>query len=624
MDRCGGGFSGVSGSRPCAAAVAGSPVLSTELWRPGWFCCLIVGLGVAGYTGLALANYYSAQSIALLSNTFRNWDDLTGALQRSPAAFRSASGEIIRERDHVFLGVVTNSIIPILVHERSLRHHVQVCGGTSSGKTYRFLVPASIQLMRRRQSSFLILDLKGAQDLVACYRHEATRAGLPFKHFTIDGNKTSYLFNPLLQAGFREFTPNQKTQCLLQALGLEYGEGYGRGHFGGVNEEVLRAVFRTHPNITSMRQILAILKAPGAGEALGISRRNFEQASSLLSILDRCCETESLQATPGDGYPAEVFRDAMDLRQIMNKPGVYHFHLPTNLERTTARMVGRLVLELLVAFGRQAGPCRVPVYVIIDECQEILADSFEPIITKCRDLNISLWLSHQSLGQLRTPSADFTNPIMTNPHLKIFFSASDVPTQEFLKRTGGRALLEYKRTSVTYGHVIDGLYNYDKVNTQTNDVPEPRICDDFINGLNSNPEFGVFWCAPGHGYCQFYHPVMARFGFAHSAAMHRRFESAPWPKPAPGTIPSSLRRQVSPARPTARPAPPAARSATPPPQAKPASPRPGEPRGAAGQAAAARTPVVQSPPEELSRKAAAEELSASIRAFLQQQDGPEP
>lgn len=165
-----------------------------------------------------------------------------------------------KERDHIWLGVDTDYGRPILLSRDILNGHAHILGSTQSGKTSLCLSPMLPQMIRaldpgsrnhRRQSSIVIIDLKGDPALFHGVRHECQNRGLTFKHFTNRFTDATFAFNPFEQTHLRDVSPEQRVDMLARAMGIFYGNKYPEVYWSDMNAHVFRNLLFGYPDIRS-------------------------------------------------------------------------------------------------------------------------------------------------------------------------------------------------------------------------------------------------------------------------------------------------------------------------------------------------------------------------------------
>jgi hypothetical protein len=180
----------------------------------------------------------------------QNWDMLVGRIQ-------SSADE--QEKRSLMLGVNAFDDTPVIVPREVFQEHAHILGDSGSGKTSLGIASLITQFIRFRDSSIVIIDLKGddlalfeGARLEANEAAQAVKRGQPndpdagygFRWFTNELGRPTYVFNPLRQRHFPTLSLYQRTDILTAAMGLRYGTDYGRAYFADANAEMLCALCR--------------------------------------------------------------------------------------------------------------------------------------------------------------------------------------------------------------------------------------------------------------------------------------------------------------------------------------------------------------------------------------------
>ena len=212
-----------------AAAAAARESRTQKLWRdtarvtiyPVLTMCLPVAICLAGFFAITapiaaslagLASLYGIPLALLTSDKALNairWEMLSSRL-------RVSSDPI--ERDSLFMGINAADGSPVLVPRTVFQEHAHLLGDSGSGKTSLGLAPLISQLIRYRDCSVVIIDLK-ADDLALFEgaRIEADKAGLRCRWFTNQLRQPTYGFNPLTQAHIDQLSLYQRVDMLTAA-----------------------------------------------------------------------------------------------------------------------------------------------------------------------------------------------------------------------------------------------------------------------------------------------------------------------------------------------------------------------------------------------------------------------
>jgi hypothetical protein len=317
------------------------------------------------------------------------------------------------ERDHVYLGRSVHGDYPVLLHLKLLQQHAHILGDTGSRKTSVGIAPLLSQLIGRADASVLVLDLKGDKGLFECARHEAARAGLPFQFFTNVGDRASHVFNPLRQSHTDTLTIHQQTQPILQALSLEYGEGYGAGYFSAVNEIVLKEYLDHYRSTDSFRRLSDLVKVPQAYQAAGGDPGDWKAARHLAILLDKLASVYPMNLTEDDLRDRpEAWRDRIDMPALLEDRRVVYFSLSSAMEPTTVSPVARLALFNLLTAAAQREGRGGRVYVFVDEFQRIVTENMRLFLEQARSMKLHFILANQTMGQLRGRGLDLVDTVV--------------------------------------------------------------------------------------------------------------------------------------------------------------------------------------------------------------------
>ncbi len=344
---------------------------------------------------------------------------------------------------HLYIGRSLLDGSPWLLDRALLKTHAHVMGGTGSGKTSLCLAPLAFQLTAHADSSLVYIDMKGDNALFWGAFAEAQRAGLPFRWFTLQPGAASFAFNPFTQTANQSRGVNARAQSLLTALGLYYGDAYGKSFFQSVTLDTLTAFLTKFRDVRSFADLARYAEQPGSYIATNTDQENSQHLRMLLRQL---ASVGPLNVT-GDVRPTvapEVLRDQIDMTDVLTRKQVVYFSLPSLEEELTAKSVGKLALYALVHAAKVASRSRptVPVYVFVDEFQQVCAENVKILLEMARSMGVYLILSHQDISQLRTVDYDITSTVESCTTFKMTLEASSLAA---LKQ-----MVEYGRETRTH------------------------------------------------------------------------------------------------------------------------------------------------------------------------------
>ena len=278
------------------------------------------------------------------------------------------------ERRHLYLGRGYFGDYPLLLADEYLSNHVVIRGASGRGKS-TLLVRLILQLLlaqaperldwlaRRgerppRRTSIVIGDLKGEPAVLNAIREVCRALGIPFKLFCDHPGSASHVFNPLSQSHLPLFTTSQLVQMLLEAAGLTYGSGYGKGYFTSGNVNVLLKLLRAfRREATSFLALHRLITDSVHREGVArISDRELQVGSHVEMFLAFMASIHALNLTREDlpEKPRAIERQ-IDMTCLFREVQVVYFYLPHALGSIEAPNILRLAMFLLISAATQAG-----------------------------------------------------------------------------------------------------------------------------------------------------------------------------------------------------------------------------------------------------------------------------
>jgi hypothetical protein len=460
-----------------------------------------------------------------------------------------------REREHFYLGRSLYQDYPVLLHRDLLHRHAHILGDTGSRKTAIGIAPLLTQLIAREDSSILIFDLKGDMALFECARREAEEAGVPFKWFTNQTGRSSYVFNPLTQAHMPLLTRNQKVQGILQALSLSYGEDYGRGFYSAMNEIVLSTYLKSYPGVQTFRELHQLLNQKNLYRG---ALDDWKQARHLTNLVDKLAGVQPLNVARGAPLPrgadapdSEAIDEQIDMASLLRKRQVIYFYLSSAQEPTTVSPLAKLAMfALLTAASRREKGDDNQVYVFIDEFQRVISENLKLFLEQARSMKLAFILANQTAGQLESSGTDLTDTVDSCTAFKQSFKATDLKSLERLVKSSGEAL--YHKVSYKQG-LNDGQdetsdqsfginniifpWPYGRVVVNVDELTGPRLEPNTVIELSATPLASFVRFTEGSEYTQFsgyYTPIMTEFHISKEEFQER--EKAAWPSLTAQTV----------------------------------------------------------------------------------------
>lgn len=338
-------------------------------------------------------------------------------------------------KPHLYIGRSLADGIPWLLDRELLHTHAHFMGGSGSGKSSMCIAPLAFQLTAHADASIVYIDLKGDNALFWGAFAEAERAGLPFRWFTIQPGAASFVFNPFAQAVNQKRTVNARAQSLLTALGLYYGDAYGKSFYQSITLDTLVAFLSKFRDIRSFGDLARYSEQPGSYAA---TKTDQENSQHLRMLLRQLAAVEPMDETRPAVAP-EVLAHQIDMSDVLTRPQVVYFSLPSLEEELTAKAIGKLALYALIQAAQvlsRAG-VTVPVYVFVDEFQQLCAENLKILLEMARSKGVYLILSHQDVSQLKSADYDITSTVESCTTFKVTLEASSLTALKQMQEYSG-------------------------------------------------------------------------------------------------------------------------------------------------------------------------------------------
>lgn len=499
------------------------------------------------------------------------WEWYVERLRSSSHEARSPGGEVVREAEHLFLGIEPVARYPILLSEKILSEHSYFLGASGAGKTARGITPLLIQLIRGhfdvRTGRFspppplVILDLKGDPALLQTVKAEVERRTWydpqtgeekrsRMHFFTPVRGYASDLFNPFDSLSPERRSLPQLCEIVLEALELAHGPGYGRTFYTGQNRLVL---------LRALETMLAARSGPGR-RAPRLSFPALEKTLSGVSSQEKKNALELLAAVSALTYYPQLVTTDEDLASpervihmptLLRERSVAYFWLPAAEESISSRQIGRLALSALFAAARDIPPAaRVQTFAVVDEFQQLVSRGFSIFQEQMRQFRIALILANQSRAALRTPDADLTDSIETS----VRFSQDFAPTSHAARMQAVEAsgielaisttrVEKHSDTLITSGTSDSNTKRkiVDEVSYAYAETLKPRFTYNDIAAIADHPLDVLTSVTRGSGYTQFAGlPFRLRATFCMSKDIYDEREREGWPAEALGRAEAEL------------------------------------------------------------------------------------
>ena len=339
---------------------------------------------------------------------------------------------------HLYIGRSLTDCTPWLLHLKLLETHGLVNGGTGTGKTALCLGPLAYQLIARGEASVVVIDFKLDKALYWSCFIEAKRANLPFRWFTTQPGASSYPFNALSQRHNSKRGLAERAEALLISFGLFFGTGYGRSFFGAVMLHMILLFLTKFRDIRSFADFSRYAEEPGSYAA---TNTDADQSQHVRMLLRQLATVLPLNIT-GDERPAlppEVYRDQIEMEDVLTRKQVVYFGLPATEAELTARAIGKLVLYAILHAATTVNRTgkAVPCYVIVDEAQMVVAENLRMLLEMARSFGVYFILAHQDKSQLKTADFDLTSTVESCTTFRLAFEASSTAAMKDMVESSG-------------------------------------------------------------------------------------------------------------------------------------------------------------------------------------------
>ncbi len=460
------------------------------------------------------------------------------------------------ETEHVWLGVAVETDSPVLMHRQLATEHVHLMGSTGSNKT-SIGVTQLLQQLIGPESSVLVLDLKGDMALFEAARLAASdakdRLGNPrpirFRWFTTETERSTYVFNPFCQSYMRDMARLERTEILSKALGLEHGEGYGRGHFSRQNRNALLKLLSACPEVDSFRK----LHEEGRRQKKLYTSWEREHASDFFSVIHTFANIDALNVSQRDRVDGSVLDSAIDMSELIRQPNILFFRLPATSQSAANREVGKLAIHCLLTAARQAGAVRRQLFIVIDEFQQLVSADLAIILQQARSYGIGVIMAHQTQSDLQLPDANMMEVVEENSHFKQIFSVNDLDHRQALEKLSGEALYHLAGWEQDYDLYRQGVISPD-AGISPDDVLDslsvrmipqigPRLSANDLIAMSARQNVCMVQFKRNVGYGQYDgFPFLVRTDYHITREEYQRRIATPWPAPesACGTIVAPL------------------------------------------------------------------------------------
>ncbi len=352
-----------------------------------------------------------------------------------------------------------NEYFPIIVTEELRYRHIQVVGGSGSGKSASIIAPMLKEDALSSRLATLTINPKADLYLIKVMADgvrkrkkinpddEMPTAILSFSR------KDSLSYDPLLYGDADALTKKiMGSSEITHPFYKAFQETWLMSFFRVIKTEpllidriMLRHLYRflTKP-ISLIEELMPLChNEHNHRRLLVLSASKPESLAGVASHISQLVEDESLSHI-FDNPKGQM----LNLRDIIKRGGNIFIEVDTSSKGPQGRALGRMIMMevQLLAGARQAGfePKHVGVQVYLDEFASFAYNGFIDLIDKCRSARVGLLLAHQSLGNLQRDnlSKSFKDEIVDNTYTKIFLSLKDETAEWASRQLGTRKIVK--------------------------------------------------------------------------------------------------------------------------------------------------------------------------------------
>lgn len=533
-------------SVPLIVATSGSfkPVVD-------WFSSLSPQLLVLNFT-LFILLFVSAPIVLLLANVFvvglpvfghyrfvaqknvapTEWQALMNQVSRSPNPHVQGS---------IYQGHVACDGSPVFIPRSVFHTPVHIAGDTGVGKTARGIIPLAEQLLSDRNSSLVMIDMKGdSHELLASLKKSAddislqTGQTVPVRYFTTLQDDATFAFNPFLFECWPRLTVDQQADIICAALGLLYGMDYGEGHFSTANTAFVNSVLRHFPEVRSFADLadrmLFALKRP---KSVGLDDSIQSDGSHVRRIVAQLANVSPLNVSVGNTPSDDVVAEVMDPAGLFRQPEIHYFHLSSTLGPGVAPHIARLAVYMLLTTAKLSSRDK-QVYLIIDEFQRIATSNLDYLLQLSRSMGVGVTLANQSIADLRKCGLDTV--IDSNCRYRRWFGVAAWEEQDRLVKGSGECVDQLAGWSMQTSTDSQGRLR-ESFSESGNEFIGPRLTKNDIKLVTDDDRKSIIQLTRGAGYSQYGGlPLVVESDFHITKEEYERRRDSPWPTGEHGTF----------------------------------------------------------------------------------------
>lgn len=344
---------------------------------------------------------------------------------------------------------------------------------------------------------------------------------------------------------------DQLTQGILQALELEHGEGYGRGHFTALNDAVLGTYFRHfRKHVGSFEELHRYVSDRNAYRNISNDDEDWRQTRQLVNLVEKIAHLGPMNVTVENmKEKPRVIEEQIDMPSVLQTPQVIYFYLSSSLDPRTVSPIAKLAMFSLLGAAEFRERVEPRCFVFIDEFQRVVSEAMTLFFEQARSKGLHFVLANQTISQLSAKGTDITGVIESCTGFKQSFRASDEENVRRIVENSGEALYH----SVAWTRIVNDAYNEatpnltslahalrfhpDEVSVNVSEQIGPRLEKNTVIETSALPLSSFVRFDEGSGYTQYagyWTTILSEYHI--SKPLYDFFENEPIPPVGEATI----------------------------------------------------------------------------------------
>jgi hypothetical protein len=453
------------------------------------------------------------------------------------------------EREHISLGWLANTCrrVPFLLHEK-LCVVMHILGPAGSMKTFKILAAILCQIMAMGNRSVLVCDMKGSPRAIGnalfwILVNTARALKMDVLYYSLNEREAGCLVETLSSEAFRSLNPKRQSRTVAESHGIEHGDGWSKGYYGGVGAKLVNGtlrLFHERRRVPSYLRFAAFFTDKAIKRLLNMSRRDFDNASNAANVIENMSPYPHLNTTGEEGLPPSMYRCAINVDRLIRRPTLIFLKLPASIDAVAGRNLVRFYIQLLMQRLQDWEGDRVKyIYVAVDEAQEVLQHrSMRLPIVQGRSGGLRFIFAHQTLEDLKWDDLDMMGPVTNNASVTFTMGARDTAGRERHMGLGGERKARLEGGSITKTKGPTGTTT--SRGKQWREIKEKVVDANLLNELNSDPSLAMVSTSPASGFTAIKEPALIEVPFSMEEEEFEELDEKPWPGPIPGSTMTAI------------------------------------------------------------------------------------